>query len=241
MDESQVAIIHERLLKTLELITEATVRSGREAGTARLVVVTKSQPLETVQAAIKAGATKLGENYAEEALSKMEAIRDPTIEWHMIGHVQSRKADLVARKFSMLHSLDSLKLAERLNRICLETNRKLNVLLEVNVSGEESKFGFPGWEESSWTELVPISKQINEFSGLQLRGLMTMPPFLVEPGEVRPFFLRLRLLRDYLKECLPLIDWSELSMGTSGDFVTAIEEGATMVRVGQAILGPRPK
>ncbi|MGA2504306.1 MAG: YggS family pyridoxal phosphate-dependent enzyme [Anaerolineales bacterium] len=240
MDESLVSGIRVRYLKTLNRIAEATTRSGREVGKVRLVVVTKSQPLEVVQAAVTAGAIILGENYAEEALTKIAAIRNSQVEWHMIGHVQSRKADLIPGNFSLLHSLDSLKLAGRLNRVCVETNRKLPVLLEVNVSREESKFGFPGWDEGRWLELVSMSKQIIEFPGLLLRGLMTMPPFFTEPAEVRPYFQRLRRLEGYLKEHVPQVDWSELSMGTSGDFEIAVEEGATIVRVGQAILGPRP-
>jgi len=240
MDERLVPGIRERYLKVLEKIIEASTRSGRNVGGIRLVVVTKSQPLEIVKAAITAGATMLGENYAEEAVSKISAFRDSSVEWHMIGHVQTRKADLVPGNFSLMHSLDSLKLAGRLNRICNETNRKLPVLLEVNVSGEESKFGFPGWDEGHWTELVPLFEQIIAFPGLNICGLMSMPPFFADPEEVRPYFRRLRDLQMYLVERLPQTSWSELSMGTSGDFQVAIEEGATIVRVGQEILGPRP-
>lgn len=240
MEENLVPGIRERYLRVLDKIAEASTRSGRKSGVVRLVVVTKSQPLEIVRAAIAAGVTVMGENYAEEAISKISALQDYSIEWHMIGHVQSRKAEMVPGNFSLMHSLDSLKLAGRLNRICNETNRKLPVLLEVNVSGEESKFGFPGWEEGHWKELVPLFEQIIAFPGLNICGLMTMPPFFTDPEEVRPYFKRLCGLKNYLEERLPQTDWSELSMGTSGDFTIAIEEGATIVRVGQVILGPRP-
>jgi pyridoxal phosphate enzyme (YggS family) len=158
----------------------------------------------------------------------------------MIGHVQSRKADLVAVHFSMLHSLDSVKLGGRLNRYCEEAGRTLPVLLEINVSGEESKFGFSGWDEHHWKELRPVIEQIMTFPHLNLRGLMTMPPFYENPEQTRPYFQRLRHLQAYLKDRFPQITWTELSMGTSVDFIAAIEEGATYVRVGQAILGPRP-
>lgn len=240
MDEILVSGIRDRYLKTLDRIMAATSKSGREKGTVRLVVVTKSQPLEVVRAVIAAGASVLGENYAEEALSKVEALQDYKVEWHMIGHVQSRKADLIPGNFAMLHSLDSLKLAGRLNSACLEKKQELHVLLEVNVSGEESKFGFPGWDESHWLELVPQFEQINTFHGLKIIGLMSMPPFSIDSTKTRPFFQRLHRLQEFLKAHLPQANWKELSMGTSEDFATAIEEGATIVRVGQAILGPRP-
>ncbi len=120
----------------------------------RLVVVSKSQPLEVIRAALAAGISVFGENYAEEAVGKMTALKETEVEWHMIGHVQSRKADMIAANFTMLHSLDSSKLAGRLDRFCGELNRTLPVLLEFNVSGEESKFGFPAWEEKRWSDLA---------------------------------------------------------------------------------------
>jgi pyridoxal phosphate enzyme (YggS family) len=158
----------------------------------------------------------------------------------MIGHVQGRKADLVAEHFSLLHSLDSIKLAGRLDRTCEVLERTLPVLLEVNISGEESKFGFAAMDENNWPDLEPVFKQIMTFPHLRLQGLMTMPPFFDDPEQTRPYFQRMRRLLFFMRERLPQVEWKELSMGTSADFVTAIEEGATYVRVGQAILGPRP-
>jgi len=239
MDETLIFAIRECYQRVLSQIDEATARSGRDAGSVRLVVVTKSQPLEVVQAAIAAGASILGENYAEEAVAKINALAETAVEWHMIGHVQSRKADLVAGHFSMLHSLDSLKLAERLNRYCEELGRSLQVLLEINVSGEESKYGFPGWDEQHWPNLEPEIGHITALPRLRLRGLMTMPPFFDDPEQTRPYFQRLHRLQVFLREHIPYADWTDLSMGTSADFITAIEEGATYVRVGQAILGRR--
>jgi len=239
MDQALILAIRERYQRVLDQIAEATTRCGREAGTVRLVVVSKSQSLEVVRAVIAAGASILGENYAEEAVAKIAALPKNTVEWHMIGHVQGRKADLVAGNFSMLHSLDSVKLGGRLDRYCDESNRTLPVLLEVNVSGEESKFGFPGWDERHWSDLEPAIEQIMAFPRLRLRGLMTMPPFYENPEQTRPYFQRLRRLQIYLRKHFPLADWTELSMGTSVDFTAAIEEGATYVRVGRAILGPR--
>jgi PLP dependent protein len=248
MDKDLVSSIRERYQRVLGLIAEAVSRrrpelvegSGRGAEAVRLITVTKMQPVEVLQAALEAGITVFGENYAEEAVQKISALKNSGVEWHMIGHVQSRKAGLVAANFSMMHSLDSLKLAERLDRFCAEQGRTLPVLVEVNVSGEESKSGFLAWDEHAWPDLTPVLAQLTEFSHLHVRGLMTMPPYFDDPERTRPYFQRMRHLQEYLTAHLPALDWTELSMGTSSDFVAAVEEGATYVRVGQAILGPRP-
>jgi pyridoxal phosphate enzyme (YggS family) len=239
MNESLTSAIRTRYQRALGQIAEAASRSGRKPETVRLVVVTKSQPLEVVRAAVAAGACLLGENYAEEAVEKISALQNSAVEWHMIGHVQGRKADLVATHFSMLHSLDSLKLAGRLESYCASLGRRLPVLLEFNVSGEESKYGFTAWEERAWPELLPALEAMMEFPHLRVRGLMTMPPYFDDPERTRPYFRRMRRLREYLATRLPQADWSELSMGTSADYAAAVEEGATFVRVGQAILGSR--
>jgi len=241
MDDALASAIRVRMQRVGEQIAEAAARSGRDPRVVRLVVVTKAQPLEVVRAAVEAGAAILGENYAEEAMAKIIALKEKSeVEWHMIGHVQSRKAQLVAGHFSMLHSLDSLKLAERLDRSCAELGRTLPVLLEFNVSGEASKYGFPAWDEARWPDLLPELEKILQFSCLRLCGLMTMPPFFDDPEQTRPYFQRLRRLQMYLMKILPRAGWRELSMGTSVDFLAAVQEGATYVRVGQAILGPRP-
>jgi pyridoxal phosphate enzyme (YggS family) len=162
------------------------------------------------------------------------------IEWHMIGHVQSRKARDVCVHFDWVHSVDSLKLARRLERFSAEQESNLPILLECNVSGEESKFGFPAWEERQWGELLPEFEQIAKLPHLDLRGLMTIAPYLPEAEPARPFFRRLRRLQGYLlEEGIPGM-WKELSMGMSGDFEVAIQEGSTMIRVGTAIFGERP-
>ena len=240
MDTALVSSIRERYQRILGKIAEAAFRSGSGADAVRLITVTKSQPLEILQAALEAGVTIFGENYVEEAAQKISALKNSGVEWHMIGHVQSRKAGLAAANFSMLHSLDSLKLAERLDRFCAEQGRTLPVLVEVNVSGEESKYGFPAWDELTWLDLKPALAALAELPHLRVRGLMTMPPYFDDPERTRPYFQRMRRLQEYLAIHLPALDWIELSMGTSVDFVAAVEEGATFVRVGQAILGPRP-
>jgi pyridoxal phosphate enzyme (YggS family) len=158
----------------------------------------------------------------------------------MIGHVQSRKAQLVASSFAWVHSLDSLKLARRLDRFAGEVNRRLPALLECNVSGEETKFGWPAWDEARWPELVPSIGELAELPNLELCGLMTMAPFFDSPEQARPYFARLKRLQSYLQAVIPETTLPELSMGMSGDYEAAIQEGATIVRIGTAIMGRRP-
>jgi pyridoxal phosphate enzyme (YggS family) len=240
MTDALVNQIRDRLENTREQIARAAQAVGRNSTEVRLVVVSKMQPLTKVRAAIQAGAEILGENYAEEAVAKIDAIGDTQAEWHMIGHVQSRKADLIAKKFDWMHSLDSLKLANRLERFCAEAGRTLPVLLEVNLSGEASKFGYPVWDEVDWPFLRDEALQIvSDLPHLRVRGLMTMPPFADDAEASRPFFVKARRLRDYLAQQVPAAGWDMLSMGTSADFTVAVAEGATLVRVGTAIMGPR--
>jgi len=245
MTSPQALIEHDQIRANLERVREeielAARGAERPADAVRLIVVTKAQPLEKIVAAYEAGARQFGENYPEETLHKIESSRHLAgIEWHMIGHLQSRKAKIVAQHFHMLHSLDSLSLAQKLERLLAEAGRVLPVLIEVNVGGEETKSGYAAWDEAHWEAMLPEIEAILALEHLQVRGLMTMPPYLEDADQVRPYFQRTRALRDFLKERFPLANWDELSMGTSVDFRVAIEEGATYVRVGTAIVGPRP-
>jgi pyridoxal phosphate enzyme (YggS family) len=235
-----VSSIRQNYQNTLDHIATAARKSGRSPDDVRLVVVTKSQPLEVVQAAIEAGVRVLGENYPEEAVTKIQALAPQSgVEWHMIGHVQSRKARLVADHFALLHSLDSLKLARRLDRFAAEGNRVLPVLLEFNVGGEESKAGWDASQASQWNAFLPEIAGLLSLPHLRLQGLMSMPPLETEAEDSRRYFQRLRQLRDWLASQFPEGDWKELSMGTSADYLVAVEEGATLVRVGTAIVGAR--
>ena len=235
-----VSSIRENYQSALDQIASAARKSGRDPGDIRLVVVTKSQPLEIVQAAVEAGARVLGENYPEEAVTKIENLAAQSgVEWHMIGHVQSRKARLVTDHFALLHSLDSLKLAQRLDRFAAERNHVLPVLLEFNVGGEASKSGWDASQAARWNAFLPEISTILDLPHLQVRGLMTMPPLESEVEDSRRFFTSLRTLRDHLASQFPQADWRELSMGTSADYPVAVEEGATLVRVGTAIVGAR--
>lgn len=235
-----VAAIRERYLQTLEQIEKSARKSNRDPNEIRLVVVTKSQPVEVAQAAIEAGAKLLGENYPEEGVMKIQSLPAQSgVEWHMIGHVQSRKARLIADHFALLHSLDSLKLAQRLDRFAAEQNHILPVLLEFNVGGEESKSGWEVSAESAIDQILPDIQSVLDLPNLRVRGLMTMPPLGTDSESSRRFFRSLRLLRDQLASRYPQADWRELSMGTSADYKVAVEEGATLVRVGTAIVGAR--
>jgi len=232
------AVIQQNYHQVMERIEAAARRSGREAESVRLVVVTKTQPLEAVEAVVAAGATCLGENYAEEAIPKIEAV-SAQVSWHMIGHVQSRKASLVCRYFDYLHSLDSLKLAARLDRFAGEMGIRLPALIECNLAGEATKFGFPIWQETAWEACLDEIRQMTAFQHLAVCGLMGMAPYFSEAEPARPYFRRLRQFQAFLSRRLPEADWRELSMGMSGDFEVAIEEGATWVRIGTSIFGPR--
>jgi pyridoxal phosphate enzyme (YggS family) len=240
MNENLIASIRERYQRITEKIEKTAEGCGRNIDDICLVVVSKSQPIEVVQAAMEVGITRFGENYVEEAVEKIALTVESKVEWHMIGHLQSRKAAMVAEHFSMLHSLDSAKLARRLERFCELHTSKLPVLVEFNVSGEESKFGISAWEEEKWADLSPEIEGILSQPHLDVLGLMTMPPYFEDPEKTRPYFRKLRRLQEFLTRRYPEAAWSELSMGTSVDYPAAIQEGATFIRIGQAILGPRP-
>ena len=242
--DARMEEIQENIAQVKAEIARSALKVGRKPEDVRLVVVSKAQPVEVTRAAIAAGATILGENYPEETLPKKEAVgKTCKVAWHMIGHVQSRKANLIPGNFDMLESLDSLHLAERLQRLMAEQPEeyRLPVLLEFNVGGEESKYGWNAAHESAWEGLVGDIEKVLALPRLDVRGLMTMPPWSDHPEDSRVYFQKLRRLRNFLREHFSQLSWAELSMGTSGDYPIAVEEGATLVRVGQAILGPRPK
>lgn len=214
---------------------------NRERDTVKLIVVTKSQPSEKIEQVIVAGAHHLGENYPEETREKKkELINLPdNLEWHMIGHLQSRKSHLVIDEFSMLQSLDSIKLAKRLNHQLMDLGKNLPVLLQFNVGGEDSKFGWNASDRNNWSGLMVDVEEIIKCSNLTVQGLMTMPPFTTNELESRNYFKKLRELGEYIQSNFPEIIIQEFSMGTSHDFKMAIAEGATMIRIGTAIMGSR--
>ena len=222
-------------------IAAAAAQAGRDAAEVTLVAVSKTQPAPMVAEAAAHGLRQFGENRIEEALPKMQALRaQPDLVWHMLGHIQSRKArEAAPAGFGLIHSVDSIKLAQRLARLADEAGQRVDVLLECNVSGEASKAGFRAHEPASWETLLTELAPLAELPGLRVRGLMTMAPVVDDLAEARPYFARLRELRDYLKQHSAADDWRELSMGMTGDFEAAIAEGATLVRIGRAIFGDR--
>jgi pyridoxal phosphate enzyme (YggS family) len=237
VDVNQIASNYQAVL---ERIAEVASQAGRDPNRIRLVVVTKGHAITNIRDVIEAGATRLGENYLEEALEKISALSAfDQVEWHMIGHVQSRKAKQVCEHFAWVHSVDRMKIATRLNSFAAETNRVLPVLLECNVSGEASKFGWNARDEADWQARLEDFKTILSLKNLKVTGLMTMAPYFDEPEMARPCFQILRRFQNYLRDHLADVSWDELSMGMSGDYEIAIQEGATIVRIGTAIMGPR--
>jgi hypothetical protein len=222
--------VKENLLKVMERIEKAARKAGRDPGEIRLVVVSKTVEVARIREAIEAGVSILGENYIQEAQKKIEEIGKP-VSWHFIGHLQSNKAKYAIRLFDMIHCLDSLPLAEELNRRAEQADRVVKVMVEVNVSREATKFGTD--EEMVFT----LAKRVQTLEHLSLEGLMTMPPYFDSPEMSRPYYIALRNLEERMvREGIPM---EELSMGMSNDFEVAIEEGATYIRVGTAIFGQR--
>jgi hypothetical protein len=233
-------LIQDNYFRALDRIAVAAKAGGGSPDKIRLVVVSKGQSTEMIRIAMEAGIKIFGENYTKEAVEKMETLGFPIdVEWHMIGHVQSRKVNLAARHFQFLHSLDSLKLARQMDHSCGEEGKKLPVLLEINVGGEASKKGWIADHESKWPDMLEDLGKLRELSNLFVNGLMCMPPLTDQAESSRPYFIQTRKLQEFLKDQLPDLQWTELSMGTSLDYDIAVEEGATLVRVGTAILGSR--
>jgi pyridoxal phosphate enzyme (YggS family) len=236
-----MSALPERIALVQQQIERACGRANRDPASVTLIAVSKTHPAEVVADAVAAGLRHFGENRVEEASVKIpEVSRQPVapLTWHMIGHVQSRKARDVAPLFDSVQSVDSVKLAMKLSQAVPE-GRRLAVLLECNVSGEESKGGFAAADATVLASLAQALREIAALPGLDVRGLMTMAPIVDEMGAVRPVFASLRRLRDALQDAtghaLP-----ELSMGMTDDYPVAVEEGATMVRVGRALFGERP-
>ncbi len=216
-------------------IAESALGVGRTPEEITLVAVSKTMPVELVQMAYNLGVTDFGENRVQEALPKIAAFHAQELRWHMIGHLQSNKAGKVVSPFYCVQSVDSLHLAQSLSRHAGEQEKRLSVLLQVNVSGEASKEGM------ALAETSELARQIVVLPHLQVDGLMTIAPLVEDPEQVRPVFRALRLLREQLRTELAQCSWQHLSMGMTDDYRIAIEEGATIVRIGRAIFGERRK
>ena len=224
--------IHLNVSAVLKRISRAAKASSRDPNDVRLVAVGKTQPPESIGHAIAAGAGIIGENYIQEAREKFDALFHSEVQWHFIGHLQRNKAKYAVRMFDLIHSVDTLKLARELDKQAQKAGKKQQILVQVNVSGELSKSG------TDLPDAMALVREIIPMENLHLRGLMTMPPFFDAPEAARPYFTSLRKLRDRMVDQLDVI-LPDLSMGMTGDFEVAIEEGATLVRIGTALFGER--
>ena len=219
--------------KVVERINRAAARTGRDAASIRLLAAAKSKDVELIRAAIVAGVSLIGENYVQEAMAMKARIPEPA-EWHMIGHLQRNKARNAVGLFDLIESLDSIALARELDKEARKTGKRVRTFIEVNLAGEESKTGIAG------NQVFLLLQEAAKLANLTVEGLMTVPPFRENPEDVRPYFRELRELLCRMQERrLPNMDLKELSMGMSQDYEVAIEEGATIVRIGTALFGPR--
>lgn len=222
-----------RIAQVSAAVAEAAEAAGRRASDVTLVAVSKRHPVQQIVAARDAGLTVFGENKVQEAEDKIPRIGG--VSWHLVGHLQRNKAKKAIELFELIHSLDSVRLADTLDRLGRARGRPVEALVEVNAADEASKHGF------AWEEVEAAVARLAGREGLHIRGLMTMPPFFDDPERARPYFRRLRETAARIAEQdLPGVSMEHLSMGMTADYPVAISEGATLVRVGTAIFGPRP-
>jgi len=226
--------IAENIAEVRGRLEDAARRAGRDPRQVRLVAVSKTVELDRLRQAVAAGQLIFGENYLQEARPKVAAL-GPAVSWHFVGHLQSRKATGAVELFELIHSVDRLKLARALDQAAARQGKIQEILVQVDLAGEETKSG------AAPEAVAALLKEIATLPHLKVTGLMTMPPWFTDPEAVRPYFKALRELRDRLRQ-LEVIDspLAELSMGMSGDYEVAVEEGATLIRVGTAIFGSRP-
>jgi len=225
--------LRNRLENVKERIAKAALKCNRAPESIHLVAVSKTIPADRVRDAIEAGVTILGESYVQEARNKFNVLGIYPVSWHFIGHLQSNKAKYAVRLFDLIHSVDTIKLAHELNHQANKINKIQDILIQVNISKEPSKSG------SDIQNAASLIKDIALFENLSVKGLMAIPPFFNNPEKTRPYFTALRNLRDQSRQAFPGVALNELSMGMTGDFEIAIEEGATFVRIGTAIFGER--
>ena len=226
--------LEDRIARVRERIAAACRRSGRRPEDVKLIAVSKTVPPDQIRQAYESGLRDFGENRVQEAEAKRSGLRDRAITWHMVGHLQTNKAKLARELFDWVQSVDSSRLAQKLEQAAVPSRERLPILLQVNLGQEASKSGLRE------AEAAQLAEEASQLSTLEVRGLMTLPPFFEDPEQIRPFFRRLRELAQTIESRgIPHVSMRELSMGMSHDFEVAIEEGATMIRVGTAIYGPR--
>jgi pyridoxal phosphate enzyme (YggS family) len=227
--------VTENIRRVREVIAEAALKAGRNPADVKLMAVTKTVDDDRILEAIETGLNIIGENYVQEGRRKIEKLGRAGVQWHLIGYLQSNKAKYAVKLFDMIHSVDRLSLAQELDRRSGASGLITKVLIEVNVSGEETKSGVK--REGA----IALVREAAKFEHLSIRGLMTMPPWFDDPEDARPFFVSLRELRERIEaEGIGNVRMDELSMGMTGDYRVAVEEGATIVRIGRGIFGERP-
>lgn len=227
-----MGFVRENLISINEKISEAALAAGRKPSDVKLIAVTKTVTADRIMEAVACGVRELGENRVQELCGKYDDIKD--VNWHLIGHLQTNKVKYIINKVSLIHSVDSLALASEINRRAEKIGKTQDILIEVNISGEESKFGITAGE------CVPLCESIAELKNVRVKGLMTIAPFAETRENIERIFERLRLLsRSVDERKIDGIEMTELSMGMSGDFELAIAQGATYVRVGRGIFGAR--
>lgn len=225
------ASVSENLNSILDRIEKAARRAGRDPKEIALIAVTKKVEVKKIKEALSSGVRAFGENYVQEAQEKIKKIKDPSVKWHFIGHLQKNKAKFAVELFDMVHTVDSAELANELNK---RASGPFDILLEVNLAREKTKNGVDA------EGAIKLARHISGLEKLRLRGLMAIPPFFEDQEHSRPYFITLRRLAERInKERLPGVYLRELSMGMSNDFEVAVEEGATMVRIGTALFGER--
>jgi pyridoxal phosphate enzyme (YggS family) len=239
IDSPDLNLIKERIENIQDRIDHAAQETGRNSAEIELIAVTKEKSAAIIKILLDNGISKIGESYLKEALFKIDLLKDYQLDWIMIGNIQSGKELQIARNFSEIHSIGRLRTAKEMNRRARQIERVLPVYLEFNVSGEGTKHGWEAWNEDLWENLLPEIEKITNFQNLKIKGLMTMAPYSINPEDSRPYFARLRKLGNYLQSIFLENNFSGLSMGMSGDFEVAIEEGSTVLRIGSALVGSR--
>ncbi|HFC98203.1 MAG TPA: YggS family pyridoxal phosphate-dependent enzyme [Thermosulfurimonas dismutans] len=223
-----------RLALIRERVAEAALRKGRRPEEVKILGASKAQPPEKIREAVEAGLEILGENYVQEAEKKKTLLSDLPVSWHLIGYLQKNKARKALQLFDLIQTVDRPEIAQRLSRLAREMGRTLPVFIEVNLGGEETKAGIPP------EKLLDLVRLVKDLPALDLRGLMTIPPYSPDPEDSRKFFRKLRELKEQIEDLYELTQPLELSMGMSHDYEVAVEEGATVIRIGTALFGPRP-
>ena len=238
-DSQECNLIKARIDKIQDRINQAALKTGRNSEEIELIAVTKEKSAVIIKILLENGISKIGESYLKEALFKIELLKDYKLDWHMIGNIQSGKELQIAINFAEIHSVGRFRTAEQLNSKARQIERVLPIYLEFNVSGEGTKHGWAAWNENLWVNFLPEIEKVTKFQNLNIKGLMTMAPYSINSEDSRPYFARLRKLGIYLQSIFPENNFKGLSMGMSDDFEVAIEEGATVLRIGSALVGSR--